>query len=99
MRVALMGVVIPFILGADAIWFLAVPLGEPIERQLITSLFTGAALVATSVGITARVLSDLGALSSRLARIILAAAVIADILAPLVLTVVPAWRAVQGLTG
>ena len=88
LRVAVTGVVIPFILGAVAIWYLAVPLGEPPSRQLIASLFTGAALVATSVGITARVLSDLGALSSRAARIILAAAVIDDILALLVLTVV-----------
>lgn len=88
LRVAIMGVIIPFVLGAGAIWFLAVPLGETPQRQLIASLFTGAALVATSVGITARVLSDLGALSTRAARIILAAAVIDDILALLVLTVV-----------
>lgn len=95
-RVALMGVVIPFVLGAGAMWFLAVPLGEPVGRQLITSLFTGAALVATSVGITARVLSDLGALSSRAARIILAAAVIDDILALLVLTVVASMAGGSG---
>ncbi len=93
LRVALIGVIIPFILGAVAVWYLAVPLGESPNHQLISSLFTGAALVATSVGITARVLSDLGALSSRAARIILAAAVIDDILALLVLTVVASMAA------
>jgi Kef-type K+ transport system membrane component KefB len=44
--------------------------------------------VATSVGITARVLSDLGILESRVAKVILGAAVIDDILGLLVLAVV-----------
>ena len=86
LRVALLGVIFPFILGAAAIWVLAPSLGEP--SQFIPAMFTGAALVATSVGITARVLSEMGVLSTRAARIILAAAVIDDILALLVLAVV-----------
>lgn len=88
LRVAIVGVIIPFALGAVTVWFFAIPLGEMPQKQLIAGLFTGAALVATSVGITARVLSDLGALSSRAARIILAAAVIDDIFGLLVLAVV-----------
>ena len=44
--------------------------------------FLGAMLAATSVGITARVLKDLGALRADFARIILGAAVIDDVLGP-----------------
>ena len=54
----------------------------------IEALFTGTALVATSVGITARVLGDLGLLDALAARIILGAAVIDDILGLLVLAAV-----------
>ena len=86
LRVALLGVAFPFVLGAGAMWLLAPNLGEP--SQFVPAMFTGAALVATSVGITARVLSEMGMLSSRAARIVLAAAVIDDILALLVLAVV-----------
>jgi Kef-type K+ transport system membrane component KefB len=55
---------------------------------MVEAVFVGAALTATSVGITARVLADAGALSSRVARVILGAAVIDDILAMIVLAVV-----------
>lgn len=54
----------------------------------VEALFVGAALVATSVGITARVLSAMGLLDAPTARIILGAAVIDDILGLLVLAVV-----------
>jgi len=55
---------------------------------LTESVFVGVAMVATSVGITARVLGDLGVLSSRVAKIILGAAVFDDILGMLLLAVV-----------
>lgn len=77
--VALLGVTFPFILG----FFLVSLLGHP----TLEAVFVGAAMVATSVGITARVLRDLGALNSQEARIILGAAVIDDILGIMVLTV------------
>jgi Kef-type K+ transport system membrane component KefB len=54
----------------------------------IESLFVATALVATSVGITARVLRDLGVLERTEARIILGAAVVDDILAMITLAVV-----------
>lgn len=56
--------------------------------SVMESVFVGAAMVATSVGITARVLSDLGYLASRTARIILGAAVFDDILGMLLLAIV-----------
>ncbi|MCX2728501.1 cation:proton antiporter [Thermomicrobium sp. 4228-Ro] len=78
--VAILGVVGPFVGGT----LLMLALGYP----SIESIFMGTVLVATSVGITARVLRDVGALDSREARIILGAAVFDDIIGLLVLTVV-----------
>jgi len=53
-----------------------------------TAIFVGATLTATSVGITARVLSDLGRLNTPEARIIIGAAVIDDVLGLVILSVV-----------
>jgi Kef-type K+ transport system membrane component KefB len=52
------------------------------------ALFGAAAIVATSVGIAARVLTDLGAVRSEVGRVILGAAVVDDILAIIVLAVI-----------
>jgi Kef-type K+ transport system membrane component KefB len=78
--VALLGIAVPF--------GLAMLLMQILQRELVEALFVGAALTATSVGITARVLSDLGYTGTRVARIILGAAVIDDILGILILAVV-----------
>ena len=80
--VATLGVVAPFLLG----WGVAA-LFLPRE-PLLTHVFIGATLCATSVGITARVLRDLGKLQTREAGIILGAAVIDDVLGLLILAVV-----------
>jgi Kef-type K+ transport system membrane component KefB len=80
--VALAGVFAPFFLGwAVAAYFIP---GEP----RLVHLFIGATLCATSVGITARVLKDMGRLQTREARIILGAAVIDDVLGLVILAVV-----------
>jgi Kef-type K+ transport system membrane component KefB len=79
LRVGVLGVVLPFA-GGLGFGFL---IGEPTA----TSVFLGAALVATSVAITSAVLIDLGALRTRPARTILGAAVIDDILALILLSV------------
>jgi Kef-type K+ transport system membrane component KefB len=81
--VAVSGVIVPFLLGYA---FVALVLGDP----TIEAIFIGTAMVATSVGITARVLADLGQIRSDEARIILGAAVIDDILGMIVLAVVSA---------
>ncbi|MBI4164142.1 MAG: cation:proton antiporter [Acidobacteria bacterium] len=78
--VAILGVVLPFAVG---FFYMRV-----IDHSMIESIFVGAAMVATSVGITARVLADAGVLSTRMARVILGAAVIDDILGMIVLAVV-----------
>jgi Kef-type K+ transport system membrane component KefB len=82
LAVAALGVVAPFVLG----WGVA-RLFLPDEHALV-HLFVGATLCATSVGITARVLKDMGQLRARESRIILGAAVIDDVLGLLVLAVV-----------
>ena len=82
--VALIGVVAPFALGFGSIF--ALGLGG--ENQFEVALFVGAAMTATSVGITARVFGDLGALKSKEAKTIIGAAVVDDILGLLILTVV-----------
>lgn len=80
--VAFLGVVAPFFLG----WGLMVLL----HYNQSEAIFLGAAMVATSVGITARVLTDLGALRTVVATVILAAAVIDDILGIIVLALASA---------
>lgn len=80
--VALLGVVTPMVLGFFVSrWFF--PGHHP-----LTHWFVGATLTATSVGITARVLTDLGHAASKEGRIILGAAVIDDVMGLIVLAVV-----------
>ena len=87
--VASAGIVVPFALGfAYMRWR-----GDAATE----SIFVGAAMVATSVGITARVLGDMGVLSSRTAKIILGAAVFDDILGMLLLAVVDGLAQSQGV--
>lgn len=79
--VAVLGVIVPFIAG----WAL---LSLWPGYTWIEAVFLGAAMVATSVGITARVLSAMGLISNDSSRVILAAAVIDDVIGLLVLAVV-----------
>lgn len=93
LAVAAVGVVVPFVLGAYVVGPLLLPgLGTA------GNLFVGATLTATSVGITARVLRDLGALASREAQIILGAAVIDDVLGLVILAVVSALATAGSIT-
>nr|WP_051352895.1 cation:proton antiporter [Picosynechococcus sp. NKBG15041c] len=79
--VAVVGVVAPFLLGT-------VGLVAIFHTPLIPAIFAGAALTATSIGITSKVLSDLGQLKSTEGKIIVGAAVIDDVLGIIVLAVV-----------
>lgn len=79
LAVAAVGVIAPFAGG----WIFASALG----LDGIAPIFLGAALTATSVGITSKVLVDLGKLSSKTGRIILGAAVIDDIIGLIILAV------------
>jgi len=78
--VAVVGVALPF-LGGFAF-------GELLGYRVMVSLFLGASLTATSVGITARVLSDLGHLKDDESQVILGAAVVDDIIGLVLLTLI-----------
>jgi Kef-type K+ transport system membrane component KefB len=79
--VAVVGVTAPFALGTIGLLYL-------FNIDLIPAVFAGAALTATSIGITAKVLAELGFLSSLEGQIIIGAAVLDDILGIIVLAVV-----------
>lgn len=76
--IAISGVILPFLGGWGLMWGLG--------YTQVESAFIGAALVATSVGITARVLGAMKVLNAQASQMILGAAVIDDILALLVLS-------------
>jgi Kef-type K+ transport system membrane component KefB/predicted amino acid-binding ACT domain protein len=80
LSVAVLGVILPMVGG----YAVGIALGQDGN----TALFLGAALAATSVGITARVFSDLGALTTVEARTVLGAAVADDVLGLVILTIV-----------
>ena len=80
--VAVFGVVAPFFLGWG-VGYLFLP-----DESIYVHIFIGATLTATSVGITARVLRDIGKIDTREAKIILGAAVIDDIMGLVILAVV-----------
>ncbi len=86
--VAVLGVLVPF--GMGSLW--AHGSGFSWDK----SLFVAAAFVATSAGITARVLQELGALQRIESKVILGAAVIDDILAMLLLGVVVSLQSGNG---
>ncbi len=81
-RVAIVGVLLPFLLGLLAAVFLID------DVRFHTSLFLAATLVATSVGISATVLQELNMQQSETARIILGAAVFDDVLGLVMLAIV-----------
>jgi Kef-type K+ transport system membrane component KefB len=93
LSVATVGVVLPFALGF-AYWAYVPHAGSGGATPLTTAaVFVGATLTATSVGITARVLSDLSRMNTQEARIIIGAAVIDDVIGLVILTVVSAMAA------
>lgn len=79
--VAVVGVVTPFALGTVGLVYI-------FQIPVIPAVFAGAALTATSIGITAKVLSELGQLGSKEGQIIIGAAVLDDVLGIIVLAVV-----------
>jgi Kef-type K+ transport system membrane component KefB len=81
--VAVIGVVLPFALGTAGLVYL-------FHLPLILAIFAGAAMTATSIGITASVFGELGVLKTREGQIVIGAAVLDDILGIVILAVVVA---------
>jgi Kef-type K+ transport system membrane component KefB len=91
LTVALIGVVTPFALGFLAVKWLSIGSGS---TEL--AIFMGAAMTATSVGITARVFADLRRLHTDEAKTIIGAAVIDDVIGLIILGVVAAVLGGEG---
>ena len=96
--VALGGVIFPFGLGAVVTWWFGYATFNSIE-DAIPALFVGAILTATSVGITARVLQDISRLDSIEGVIILAAAVVDDVLGIVLVAIVVGIEAEGSISG
>ncbi len=88
--VGVVGVVLPFVAG----YLVAHALG----LGMIPAIVAGAALTATSIGISARVLSDLGQLDTPEGQIVLGAAVLDDVVGLIILSVVTGLAAGEGVT-
>ena len=96
--VAIGGVVFPFSLGAlVTLWFGYASFDS--IHDAIPALFVGAILTATSVGITARVLSDISRLDSIEGVVIMAAAVVDDVLGIVLVAIVVAIEAEGSVSG
>lgn len=98
--VAVVGVVTPFLLGF-LYWVLVLPdIGThaPDITNTMVAIFVGATLTATSVGITARVLTDLQRIHTPEARVIIGAAVIDDVLGLVILAIVSGLAAGAALS-
>ena len=81
--VAVTGVVLPFALGTLGLYYF-------FHLPLFLAIFAGAAMTATSIGITASVFGELGYLKTREGQIVIGAAVLDDILGIVILAVVVA---------
>ncbi|WII06978.1 cation:proton antiporter [Methanomassiliicoccales archaeon LGM-RCC1] len=86
---ALLGVILPFIAG----FALVMAIGG---YSMNAAMFMGAAMVATSVGITARIIKDMRLMEVKESRIIIAAAVIDDVLGMIVLAIVQGMASSEG---
>ena len=86
---ALLGVILPFIAG----FALIIGVGG---YDTNSAMFMGAAMVATSVGITARIIKDMKLMDVKESRIIIAAAVIDDVLGMVVLAIVKGMSSAEG---
>jgi len=78
--VGILGAIFPLLMGIGSMLFLG--------HEIIESLFVATAILATSVGISAKVLKDLGLIKHKVAYIVLGAAVLDDIFALIVLALV-----------
>lgn len=95
--ITIFGVVFPMVLGALASWlFLPDKYLLSPEHELLTHLFYGAILTATSVSVTVAALKELGKLNTKVGTSIVAAAVLDDIIGIIILSVLTGFTASNG---
>lgn len=87
--VALLGVILPFVLGFYVTRFF--------EFSFLPALFVGAALTATSVGINASILGEFNMFKSKIGTLIIGSAVIDDVIGVLILTILGGIAAAGGI--
>ncbi|MGE4577881.1 MAG: cation:proton antiporter, partial [Candidatus Methanomethylophilaceae archaeon] len=87
LTVAVLGVVFPFVAGMTVYFY---------DYNMTHAMYMAAAMVATSVGVTAKVIMDMRASDTREARIIIGAAVIDDVLGMIVLAIVAGMSSAEG---
>lgn len=98
--VALVGVAAPFLLGF-LYWIIVQPVigaHDPDITNTMVAIFVGATMTATSVGITARVLNDIGQLHTPEARVVIGAAVVDDVVGLVILAIVSSLAAGAALS-
>jgi Na+:H+ antiporter len=88
--IAVVGVVLPFVFGYAAL--AAMGIGG------VAAIVCAAALTATSIGISTRVLAELGFLQTREGRVVLGAAVLDDIIGLVILSVIASFAAGAAIT-
>ena len=91
---ALMGVIVPLILGSlsAALFMGGIPETLSNPEKLMNALFVGCILTATSVGITVETLRELGKLNTKLGTTILSAAIIDDVIGIIVLSLITSLK-------
>jgi Kef-type K+ transport system membrane component KefB len=93
LSVATVGVALPFLFGFAYWAYVPHAASEGATDLVTTAIFVGATLTATSVGITARVLSDLQQMNTEEAKIIIGAAVLDDVIGLVILSIVSGMAA------
>ncbi len=94
--IAVGGISLPWVAGFLVAWFM-LPDGDPAYDRFFQSIFIGTALVATSVAITAGVLKEMGIIGSGVAKTILGAAVVDDVLGMIVLAITAGVATGEGI--
>ncbi|MCJ7489791.1 MAG: cation:proton antiporter, partial [Thermoplasmata archaeon] len=94
--IAIGGISLPWVAGFLIAWFM-LPVGDPAYDRFFQSIFIGTALVATSVAITAGVLKEMGIIGSGVAKTILGAAVVDDVLGMVVLAITAGVATGEGI--
>lgn len=78
---SLLGILIPFALGFASVWFLPHRWGIlAIGNRLMLSLFIGTALAISALPVIVRILKDLGLVNQKLGTVIIAAAIVDDLI-------------------
>jgi Kef-type K+ transport system membrane component KefB len=100
--VAICGLLVPFALGAGVVYipyFSRTAMHDAGQTLLVPALFVGSILAATSIGITARVLGDIGKLDTSEGVTIIGAAVLDDVLGIIALAIVGGIAATGSVSG